>query len=323
MEKNKLNMKYVLVTGGAGFVGSSLVDALLANGEKVINIDNFNDYYDPAIKRKNIEQALKNTNYLLIEGDITSAETINAIFAKYPIKLIYHLAARAGVRPSLSQPLLYEKVNIQGTINLLEAAKEHKIKKFIFASSSSVYGNNKKTPFSETDTVDNPISPYAATKKAGELICYSYHHLYQLPIACLRFFTVYGPRQRPEMAIHKFIRMIKNGEKIPMYGDGSTKRDYTYIDDIVDGLLKTATADFGYEIFNLGNSDTISLKELITLLGQELGQEPVIEKLPMQAGDVELTYAEITKAQKLLGYKPTTKIANGIKKMVNWYNNER
>jgi UDP-glucuronate 4-epimerase len=319
MKKNNLAMKYVLVTGGAGFIGSSLCAKLLDNNLNVVALDDFNDFYDPKLKLKNIAALKKNKNFELVKGDIVSAQTVNKVFEEYEIFAVFHLAARAGVRPSIVEPELYQKVNIEGTLNLLKAAVEHKVEKFIFASSSSVYGNNKKVPFSETDPVDNPISPYAATKKAGELLCYTFHHLYKMPIACMRFFTVYGPRQRPEMAIHKFIRAVSTDKIIEMYGDGSTKRDYTFIDDIVDGLWKVYNSKFGYEIFNLGNCDAVSLKNLIEVIGNALGKIPKIKQLPMQAGDVDLTNADISKAKKYFGYAPQTRIEDGIIKTVAWY----
>ncbi len=308
-----------LVTGGAGFIGSHLVDALLKLNKKVICIDNFNDYYDPKIKEKNLEDAKKHPDFVLYREDIRNYEGLKTIFEKYNIECVVNLAARAGVRPSIKQPLLYEKVNCIGTLNLLELARKFKVKSFIQASSSSVYGNNKKVPFSEDDNVDFPISPYAATKKANELMCYTYHHLYGLHITCLRFFTVYGPRQRPEMAIHKFTHLIDKGEEIPMYGDGNTKRDYTYISDIIQGILKAIEYNYPYEIINLGESQTTKLIDLIYMIAKELGKTPKIKKLPMQPGDVICTYADISKAKKLLGYNPTTPIENGIKKFVKWY----
>lgn len=315
MKKNK----YILVTGGAGFIGSSLCKKLLDNELNVVALDNFNDFYDPKLKNKNIAEFKKSKNFQSVKGDIVSAQTVNNLFEKYEISAVFHLAARAGVRPSIIEPELYQKVNIEGTLNLLKVAVEHKVGKFIFASSSSVYGNNKKVPFSEADPVDNPISPYAATKKAGELLCYTFHHLYKMPIACMRFFTVYGPRQRPEMAIHKFIRAVTNEQTIEMYGDGSTKRDYTFIDDIVDGLWKVYNSEFGYEIFNLGNCDAVSLKYLIEVIGKALGKTAKIKQLPMQAGDVDLTNADIAKAKKYFDYAPQTKIEEGIRKTVAWY----
>lgn len=308
-----------IVTGGAGFIGSHLVEALLMQGKEVICIDNFNDYYDPAIKEQNISEAKKSTHFHLYRTDIRDREGLKTIFQNHKIECIINLAARAGVRPSLKQPLLYEEVNCIGTMNLLECARTYKIKSFIQASSSSVYGNNKKIPFSESDSVDFPISPYAATKKANELMCHTYHHLYQIPITCLRFFTVYGPRQRPEMAIHKFTRLIDQGEQIPMYGDGSTRRDYTYIEDIIHGIIQAIKKSHAYEVINLGESQTISLKELINCIGKELGKEVQIERFPMQPGDVEQTYADISKAKAILDYNPTTKIETGIKKFIKWY----
>lgn len=311
--------KNILVTGGAGFIGSQLSSQLLAQGAAVVVLDDFNNYYDPAIKKKNIAALRSSKNFSLICGDITNPKTVKNVFRKYPIDLVFHLAARAGVRPSILQPELYEKVNIQGTLNLLSAAQENNIRKFIFASSSSIYGNNKNFPFKETDPVDNPISPYAATKKAGELLAYTFHHLYKLPVACMRFFTVYGPRQRPEMAIHKFIKAVDQDREIEMFGDGSSQRDYTYIDDIISGLLKVSAVDFDYEIFNLGNSDTVSLKKLIEVIGKSLNKQPKIKKLPRQAGDVEITFADIAKSKKYFGYEPKTKIEEGIRKTVEWY----
>lgn len=321
MKKNN-TIEYILVTGGAGFIGSHLCEKLLAHGKSVICLDNFNDFYDPKIKQKNISECRGKSNFKLIKGDITSQAIVKKVFKDNQINMVYHLAARAGVRPSLLNPGLYQKTNVEGTLNLLQAAAEHKVGKFIFASSSSVYGNNKKIPFAETDSVDNPISPYAATKKAGELLAYTYHHLYKMPVACMRFFTVYGPRQRPEMAIHKFIHNIIEGKPIDMYGNGQTKRDYTYIDDIINGLLKIQEMNYGYEIYNLGNSDTIALKDLIKTIGEKLKIEPKINKLPVQPGDVEITYADIAKSKKEFGYDPKTKISQGIEKTIAWYKNK-
>ena len=322
---------YTLVTGGAGFIGSHLAEALLKSGYKVVVVDNFNDFYDPEIKRGNIKAiktqiaklCIPEDHIQIIEGDIRNAEQMDKLFATYPIQLVVHLAAMAGVRPSISAPLLYNDVNINGTLNLLELCRKYGVKKFVFASSSSVYGNNKKVPFSETDFVDHPISPYAATKRAGELICYTYHHLYGMDIACLRFFTVYGPRQRPDLAIHKFTKLIINDEEVPFYGDGTTERDYTYIDDIIDGVVKAiqwVQAGQGlYEIFNLGESRTVNLKEMVTTLEKEIGKKAKLKVLPMQPGDVQRTYADITKAQKILGYQPTTAFEDGIKQFIQWY----
>ena len=277
----------ILVTGGAGFIGSSVAEKLLARGDEVVVIDCFDEFYDPKIKRRNIEAALKNPAYKLVEGDIRDLELLKGLFRREKFDRVFHLAARAGVRPSIADPLLYEDVNVRGTMNLLEAARENSLPGFIFASSSSIYGNNKKVPFSETDFVDNPVSPYAATKKACELVCHTYHHLYGLNISCLRFFTVYGPRQRPEMAIHKFTRLIDQGKPVPMFGDGSSRRDYTYIDDIADGVIKAIDANFAFEIFNIGESRTTELRTLIELIEKNLGKKAIIEQLPDQPGDVE------------------------------------
>jgi UDP-glucuronate 4-epimerase len=312
-------MQKILITGGAGFIGSHLSEKLLSAGHEVVCLDDFNDYYDPQSKRRNIAPLLSHKSYSLVEGDILNSQLLNQIFQKSRINVIVHLAARAGVRPSIKEPLLYQKVNVEGTANLLEAARQFGVEKFIFGSSSSVYGENKKVPFSENDRVDHPISPYAASKKAGELICYTYHHLYRLPVTCLRFFTVYGPRQRPDMAIHKFTKDIFLGQKVTMFGDGSSRRDYTFVDDIIDGITKSIAYCRGYHIYNLGESKTIELKELIQLIAHHLGKKPIIETLPEQAGDVPITYADITKAREEIGYDPKIGIEAGIERFVKWY----
>ena len=310
----------ILITGAAGFIGSHLCEALI-NDHDVIGIDNFCDFYDIKIKRNNLKNLAQFDNFQIIKADIRSKSEMEDVFSHHKFDLIIHLAAMAGVRPSIDDPVLYTEVNINGTVNLLEQCKKHNIDKFIFASSSSVYGNNKKVPFAESDPVDLPISPYASTKKAGELICHSYHHLYQISIACLRFFTVYGPRQRPDLAIHKFDRNIISDEAIPVFGDGSTQRDYTYIDDIIDGILRSV--DFvmsgsHYEIFNLGESQTISLSKMIKTIERSLGKEAKKEILPMQPGDVNQTYADISKAKEMLGYDPKTKFKVGVDKFIDW-----
>lgn len=310
-------MKYLL-TGGAGFIGSHFCENVLRNGHTVIAIDNFNDYYNPEIKRQNCAAFKDNPQVELIDGDILDTSLLDKLFEKNDFDVIVHLAARAGVRPSLSQPLLYERVNIQGTMELLQRAQQSGTPKFVMASSSSVYGNNKKVPFSEDDPVDNPISPYAAAK-ACELIGYTYHHLYNMNVTCLRFFTVYGPRQRPDMAIHKFTKLIANGEPIPVYGDGTTRRDYTYITDIIDGIEKSVQHCDGYHIYNLGESRTIQLHELISLIEESYGKKAIIDRLPMQPGDVECTYADISKAQAEIGYAPKVDIRDGIPEFVKWY----
>ena len=312
-------MERFLVTGAAGFIGSHLCEALLQQKHEVIGLDNFNDYYDQQIKRRNTELLLSNEKFTMLEKDILDLNYLRELFRKNRIDTIVHLAARAGVRPSIKEPLLYQKVNVEGTNNLLEIAKEVEVNKFIFASSSSVYGKNKKIPFSEDDFVDNPISPYASTKKAGELICYTYYHLYKIPITCLRFFTVYGPRQRPDMAIHKFTGAIYGESEIPMFGDGNSLRDYTYITDIIDGILKSIEHCHSYHIYNLGESETIELSKLIDVIAEHVGKKPLIRSYPVQPGDVPITYADITKAKKEIGYQPQVGIEEGIEKFVNWY----
>ncbi len=313
--------QHVLVTGGAGFIGSHLTRRLLARGDRVTAYDDFNDFYDPVRKRENVEAILASPGaerFALIEGDIRDEARVDRLFsAKFDA--VVHLAARAGVRPSLSEPILYEDVNCIGTLRLLEAARRHGPNVFLFGSSSSVYGINKKVPFAESDEVNQPISPYATTKRAGELLCYNYHHLYGFRTACLRFFTVYGPAQRPEMAIHKFTDLLARGATIPLYGDGRTRRDYTYIDDIVDGLEATLDAAPGFEILNLGGAETTALSDLVRWLAEELVVEPRIEYLPDQPGDVPITYADVGKAGRLLGYSPKVPIREGLRRFVSWY----
>ncbi len=318
-------MNKILVTGGAGFIGSHLCERLLSEGAKVICLDNFDSFYDPNIKIKNVEGVKKKfpERFELVTGDIRNPDHLKGVLEKNQIDLVVHLAARAGVRPSISDPLLYQDVNIRGTVVLLESCKAHGIKDFIFASSSSVYGENQRVPFTEEDLDIQPISPYGATKRAGELLCYSYHYLYGMNIACLRFFTAYGPRQRPEMAIHKFTRLIDRGEKIPIYGDGSSRRDYTYIDDLIDGILGVIRYHKRFEIYNLGESQTTSLIELIRLIEEAFGKKANVEMLEPQPGDVSVTYADITKAKRMLKYQPRVKMQEGIKRFVEWYNKNR
>ncbi|CAG1020979.1 partial UDP-glucuronate 4-epimerase, partial [Methylococcales bacterium] len=309
----------ILVTGGAGFIGSHLVERLLSQGRQIVVLDNFNDFYPPAYKRENISSAIRNPSLTCYETDICNTAACREIFEKHGIEKIVHLAAYAGVRPSIERPLLYEEVNCRGTLNLLELSRIYKVKQFIFGSSSSVYGNNKKIPFSEDDPVNEPISPYAATKRAGELYCYNYHHLYKIPIVCLRFFTVYGPRQRPDLAIRKFTELIDFDQEIPMYGNGTTQRDYTFFSDIIDGVVSTLNRQFNFEIINLGNSTPIQLKRLIELIEQELGKKARITMLPEQPGDVHRTYADVRKAEHFLHYKPKVPIEQGIRLFVDWH----
>jgi len=314
-------MRNILVTGGAGFIGSHLVDRLLGEGGwQITVVDDFNDFYSPEIKHANIAEHLRSPNYRLVDADIRDAATMAALFTEYKFDVVVHLAARAGVRPSLSEPKLYAETNINGTLNLLELARQHNIKQFVFGSSSSVYGINAKVPFAEDDRIHQPISPYAATKAAGEHICHAYSHLYGIRIVALRFFTVYGARQRPDLAIHKFSRLITEGKPIQVFGDGTTRRDYTYVDDIIQGVRAAIDYDKSmFEVFNLGESQTIELGELISLLEQNLDMSAIIDRQPLQPGDVPITFADITKSRELLGYNPTTKIADGIPKFVEWF----
>ncbi|KMQ66714.1 epimerase [Chryseobacterium angstadtii] len=334
-----------LVTGGSGFIGSHLIERLLRNGHSVINVDNFDDFYNYQIKIKNTLESIdqnsdfefsdketdisrlitisQSETYQLYNQDIRDKKGLEAIFKTHTIDLVIHLAALAGVRPSIERPLEYEEVNVRGTMNLWELCKDFNVQKFICASSSSVYGNNEKTPFTETDNVDNPISPYAATKKSGEILGHVYHKLYHIDMIQLRFFTVYGPRQRPDLAIHKFTKLISNGMEIPFYGDGNTARDYTYIDDIIDGIMKSIVYleahSQVYEIINLGESEVVTLSEMLATIENALGISATKKILPMQPGDVLKTNADITKAKTLIGYKPDTNFQNGIKKFVEWF----
>jgi UDP-glucuronate 4-epimerase len=338
-----------LITGGSGFIGSHLIERLLRNGHSVINIDNFDDFYSYQVKIKNTLESIgkisdfefseketdiqhlaslsRSDQYSLYWQDIRDKNGLENIFKNHHIDMVIHLAALAGVRPSIERPLEYEEVNVRGTMNLWELCKEFNIKKFICASSSSVYGNNEKIPFSETDNVDNPISPYAATKKSGEVIGHVYHSLYHIDMIQLRFFTVYGPRQRPDLAIHKFAKLISEDQAIPFYGDGSTARDYTYIDDIIDGITKSIlyleTHSGVYEILNLGENQVITLSEMVNTIEKALGKTANKKILPMQPGDVTKTNADITKAMALIGYKPATDFQNGIKKFVEWFLRKR
>lgn len=314
-------MKKILITGGAGFIGSHLVDRLLAEGcWQVTVVDDFNDFYDPSIKRDNIQAHASDPHLKVINADIRDREALASAFKDDRFDCIVHLAARAGVRPSLKEPRLYVETNVNGTLNLLELARQQGTKQFIFGSSSSVYGMNAKVPFSEDDPIFNPISPYAATKAAGELLCHSYAHLYDMRIVCLRFFTVYGARQRPDLAIHKFASLISDGQPIPVFGDGTTRRDYTYIDDIIAGVRTAIDYDQSdFEVINLGESRTVELRELISLLESTLSRRAEIDRQPPQPGDVPQTFADITKARKLLDYVPRTQIEEGIQRFVKWF----
>lgn len=312
----------IFVTGAAGFIGSHLCERLLLDGHRVVGLDNFDTFYDPNIKRDNIAGYIAKKEFSFVEGDIRDKSCIEHICESNTFDLIIHLAAKVGVRPSIDDPVGYNDVNINGTMVMLEAARKYGIRKFVFASSSSIYGNNKKVPFSETDNVDFPISPYAATKKAGELFCHAYHHLFQIDVCCLRFFTVYGPRQRPDLAIHRFTNLIEANKEIPVYGDGSMMRDFTYVGDIVDGVAAAMQACKGYEIYNLGESQPIRLDDLIGAIEKALGKKAKIKRLPEQPGDVKQTYADVTKAAMKFGYRPKTNIEIGLKKFVEWFRNK-
>ena len=313
----------VLVTGGAGFIGSHVVERLLERGDRVVCLDNFNDYYDPARKRRNVAPVLDHPRYRLAEGDVRDEARVEALFREEGIEAVIHIAAMAGVRYSIRHPDLYYDVNVRGTLVLLEAARRHGVRRFLFASSSSVYAGARTVPFREEDPADRPISPYAATKRAAELLCHTYHHLDGLEVAVLRFFTVYGPRGRPDMAPYLFTERIARGEPIQMFGDGSSRRDYTYIDDIVAGVLAALDLpDLGYEIFNLGNSETVSLREFIATVEAVVGRRAIVEPLPPQPGDMPLTYADISRARRRLGYAPQVKLREGLERFWAWYRRE-
>lgn len=311
----------VLLTGAAGFIGSHLAERLLAEGEEVIGLDSFDAFYDPGLKEANVRSLSDNTRFRLVRGDIRDQDVVSAL--PDGIDTVVHLAARAGVRPSIEEPELYTDVNVLGTMKLLELAAARGIPTFLFASSSSVYGNSKTVPFVESDPVDRPISPYAATKKAGELLCHTATHLHGFSCMCLRFFTVYGPRQRPDLAIRKFAQLMTEGREIPMFGDGSTERDYTYIDDILDGImgsLRYARSHPGsYEVVNLGESRTISLREMIDTVADVFQVRPNVVQHPLQPGDVMRTYADVSRARELFGYDPTTGFREGVERFAEWF----
>jgi len=309
----------VLVTGGAGFIGSHLCDRLLADGHFIVCVDNLSDSYSPEIKLSNIKHNLNNPNFVFEKKDIIEKDLLEPLFKQHAFDAVIHLAARAGVRASLEKPLQFRDTNVVGTINLLELSKEYKVKNFIFGSSSSVYGNNKNVPFTETDRTDWPLSPYATSKRACELYCFNYHYICNLNISILRFFNAYGPRNRPDMAHFTFMRDINQETPIKRFGDGSSSRDYTYVEDIVDGIVKAVEKPLGFEIINLGNSHPITLNTMIETLEKALDKKAVIKEMPMQLGDVEKTYADISKAKKILDWEPKTPYEEGVKKLVEWY----
>ena len=309
----------VLVTGGAGFIGSNLVDRLLAHGDAVTVLDNFDSFYAPDRKRSNLAGASRHQSFRLVEADIRDADRTAVLVAETRPDVIVHLAARAGVRPSIDNPALYTAVNVQGTVHLLDAAcRLDPRPRFVYASSSSVYGDRAVAPFRETDPVDFPVSPYAATKKACELLAYTFHHLHGLPVTGLRFFTAYGPRNRPDLAIAKFAQLIDRGEPVPMFGDGTTRRDYTFVDDIVEGIVRAIDNCKTIHIYNIGNSNPIELHAMIDAIGVAIGKTPHIVRLPEQPGDVRLTYADISRATAELGYQPRTSFAEGLRRFVAW-----
>jgi UDP-glucuronate 4-epimerase len=309
-----------LVTGGAGFIGSHVCERLLQMGHSVWAVDDLNDFYDPALKRRNIETIqAANPHFAFFQGDITYKSVLDRLFSGTRFDQVIHLAARAGVRPSLAEPALYQRVNVEGTVKLLEATRAAGVKKITIASSSSVYGVNSKVPFAEDDPIFSPISPYAASKLACEALGHVYHHVYGLDVVMLRFFTAYGPRQRPDLAIFKFTNLISQGKPIPVFGDGKTARDYTYISDIVDGVIAVTQKEFGFQIFNLGEAQTVQLWYLISVIENALGKKAVIDRQPSQPGDVPVTYASIGKARSLLGYSPGIKVEHGIPLFVEWF----
>jgi len=316
-------MGAILVTGGAGFIGSHLTDRLLADGREVVVLDNFDPFYDAAAKRRNLEAASQSPRFRLVSGDIRDAASIDAVFDAALIEAVVHLAARAGVRPSIEDPVLCASVNLDGTVRLLEACRRRGVSRFVFGSSSSVYGNNVKAPFAEDDPVDHPISPYAATKRAGELLAHTYHHLFGMKVACLRFFTVFGPRQRPDLAIRKFAELMAGGLEIPVFGDGTTGRDYTYVDDIVDGVVSALHRATGFHIWNLGGAHPVVLNDVIARLARGLGRTPRILRLPPQPGDVERTWADVSRAKRELAWAPRTSFDRGMDAFLAWFEAER
>ena len=314
----------VIVTGGAGFIGSTLVDRLLKDGAEVTAVDNFDPFYSKTRKLENLERASAHPKFRLADLDIREASRVSELVRQYRPDVIVHLAARAGVRPSIEDPSLYTAVNVQGTVHLLDAASRVEPRpKFVYASSSSVYGDRADAPFRETDSVDLPVSPYAATKKACELLAYTFHHLHGLPITGLRFFTAYGPRNRPDLAIAKFAALIERGEPVPVFGDGSTRRDYTFVDDIVDGIVRAVDRCASHHLYNLGNSDPVELHAMIDAIGRAVGRTPKLEHLPEQPGDVRQTFADVTRARDELGFAPSTPFDEGLRRYVAWYRERR
>ena len=320
-----LQRKRVLLTGGAGFIGSHVAEALLRRGVELTIVDNLDGFYSPTRKKSNLKEVRRAGKFKFVNQDIGNKGEMSKLFARTRPDAVIHLAARAGVRPSIEQPLLYERVNIGGTVNLLESCRQYGVKKFLFGSSSSVYGMTSKTPFSETQSDLRPVSPYGATKLAGEVLGYTYAHLYRFPVICLRFFTVYGPRQRPDLAIHKFTALVENGKPLPIFGDGTTARDFTYVDDIVSGILAALEYEIPresavpFEIFNLGNSQPVALADLVRLIEEATGRKAIRQQKDLQPGDVLITWADVSKSSRVLGYRPSTRLEEGLKKFVAWF----
>jgi UDP-glucuronate 4-epimerase len=312
-------MGATLVTGGAGFIGSHLVERLLAEGRRVVVLDNFDPFYPAEVKRRHLALAAAQPGFRLVEGDVRDPAAVREALSAEPVDTVIHLAARAGVRPSIEDPALYVSVNLDGTVVLLEACRKAGVPTFVFGSSSSVYGDNPKVPFSEDDPVDHPVSPYAATKRAGELLAHTYHHLFGLRVSCLRFFTVFGPRQRPDLAIHAFARKIASGEPLPVFGDGTSGRDYTYVDDIVEGIVRAASRTTAFHVWNLGGSHPVTLDAMIGRLAQGLGKTPVIDRRPPQPGDVQRTWADVSRARRELDWAPRVGFDEGIDRFLDWF----
>jgi UDP-glucuronate 4-epimerase len=313
----------VLVTGAAGFIASHVTERLLDRGEEVLGFDNFDPFYPRETKEGNLRAFASRPGFAFRAGDLRNKADVEEAFAAFQPEAVIHLAAKAGVRPSIENPEAYVETNVTGTLHLLRACEKRNLRHFVFASSSSVYGDANKVPFSESDRTDSPESPYAATKKAGESLCFTYHQLYKLPVTCLRFFTVYGPRQRPDLAIHKFVRLISQGETIPFFGDGTTSRDYTYVEDTADGILRALDHPSGYEIYNLGRSNPVSLNDMVKTIEEAMGVKATLKRLPDQAGDVRTTYADVSKAQERLGYAPKIEFEEGIRRFVAWHRANR
>lgn len=309
----------ILVTGAAGFIGSHVTERLLKRGDSVLGLDSFDAFYARPLKERNLARALSQSHFRFEEADIRDGEAIQQLFAAFRPEAVIHLAAKAGVRPSITHPEAYVETNVSGTLHLLQACAEYPVRHFVFASSSSVYGDVERVPFRETDSTNQPASPYAATKKAGEMLCYTYHQLLQMPVTCLRFFTVFGPRQRPDLAINKFVRLIDSGQPIPFFGDGTTRRDYTYVADTVEGILAALDRPDNYQIYNLGRSHPVTLRDLVAAIEKAIGKPALLDQQPEQPGDVRVTYADVSRARERLGYQPRISLEEGIARFIAWW----